>query len=204
MHRREHTVKQDLHFITTRLFRVGHTGSSTAVEISKESNLRPIDEPKVFSSNGIEFLGLPPNQSIHSIGTLSQKKNQAPDYTYNLENWITVFCINPQEKDDIVRYFNNLGEISNVVPPSNNYMSLEFVNKSDVDEIMEKCKNQPIIVNSGNAVFCERGKFSLPNKSPEIEYELPHYHTLKERIQSEVTFWEVIQEFFHFIKWNFY
>ena len=201
MRKREHTVEQDDRCIKTRLFRVGETGLSTSVEISKDSNLRPIKEPKVFSSNGIEFLGPPPEQSIHNVSMLSRKNNQENDYTYNLEKWITVFCINPDEKDDIVDFFSNFGEISNVIPPSSNYISLEFVNSSDVDKILKK--DQPILVKSGDVVICKRGKYT-PYKPQIRKYPIFHYPTLTERIHSEKTFGELIHEFFHFIKWNFY
>lgn len=205
-HRRDHTVKQEPDCIETRLFRVGQTGSSTFTETSKDSNLRPTKEPKVFSNNGIKYLGPPPEQSMNRIDTKSSSKqiNKITDYTYNLENWITVFCINPEKKGEIIKFFSKYGEISNAISPSNNYMSLEFVNKSDVDKIMNGNQNcsQPILINS-NAVICERGKFGQ-KKYQKDETQNIHYHTLKERIRPEATFWEIIRDFFSFIKWNFY
>lgn len=202
MRRNEHTVKQDVdHYIETRLFRPEQLGSMTSSDNLNDSNLRAVKESKIFSNNGTEFLGKPPEKSVYSIAMLSKDKYPSSDYQYNLENWITVFCINPKEKDIIVNFFKKYGEISNVIPPSNNYMSLEFVNSTDVEKIMSE--NKPIIINSSNAVICKRGRYSSDECQPD-KYSIPHYQTIKERIQSEVTFWELIQDFFHFIKWNFY
>ena len=63
MRRNEHTVKQDVdHYIETRLFRPEQLGSMTSSDNLNDSNLRAVKESKIFSNNGTEFLGKPPEK----------------------------------------------------------------------------------------------------------------------------------------------
>ncbi|OHT14477.1 hypothetical protein TRFO_15129 [Tritrichomonas foetus] len=203
MHLKQHKVDQSSEYIPTRLFRARSTLTSASVISSNECNLNPLSEPKVFSKNGIQFLGPPPEQSIYGKSQAFTDKLANKNEGNNSPAWITVFCSDMKMKNQIVEYFNSYGEISRVIPPTNNYISLEFVKKSAADAILKE--EQPIIVESRTAVVCKPGIYSQKkNENDFDDCPVPHYQTLNEKIQNEITLPQLIHDFFKFIAWNLY
>lgn len=197
--RRETTIKQREEVIPTRIFR-----TNNAVRISgqgdEDTNVQRLQETKLFSPKGNVFLCPPPHQCFYSASSLSSNKKIDP-FVYNLEKWITVFCIDKSKKDEIIKFFNQFGEISSVISPEHNYISIEFVNKSDAETLLHL--EQPILLPSNTAIFIESGRYcpSTTQEEKPLTFEVP---SLPFTMNGEISLPEIQRQISNFFRWNFF
>ena len=144
---------QNSDYIQTRIFRktgqvVQQSGGPTRGEG------RILSEPEIFGQKGTEYMGKPPQNSIHE-GSRQLQKNMIKSTE---SGWLTIYGLpyNYNVAQEIIKMFTKYGEILIVEPNSGNAISIEFARR-DIAEKVAKENSSPFFIGK-YAAFAKIGR----------------------------------------------
>ena len=153
--------KENTDEIATRIFRRKLNQDVQEDKNHIRGGFRILTKPEIFGQKGEEYLGKPPQISIHDSSRQEDDKGAASS---SISGWITVFGLTPSvDQTEITKYFmSEYGEIICTESSASNYISLEFASQADAKKAVE-AHPTPIIF--GNcATFVQLGKFPTPKE----------------------------------------
>ena len=157
--------------IQTRIFRRKADQDVQEDKSHKRGGYRILTKPEIFGQKGEEYLGKPPQISIHDSARQEDDKDAANSL---ISGWITVFGLTPKvDQTEITKYFmSEYGEIVCTESSASNYISLEFASKADAKKAVA-ANPRPIFF--GNcATFVQLGKFPTQKETPKNPLAKPN------------------------------